>query len=111
MKFWLAEGNLPNDIFAANDPASIGDLTALFDAGIKGPEEVALVGAGEVHDDNLLPVPLPAVKWDITEMVQQVARLLIETIERKRRKTGGQREIIIASELVVRQSGGSSINN
>ena len=39
MKRWIAEGNLPTAVFAANDPAAIGAMAALDEAGIRVPED------------------------------------------------------------------------
>jgi len=68
MRSWVAEGQLPRAIFAVNDPTAIGAMNALHEAGIRVPDEVAVVGAGAIHYGVLLRVPLTTVDWDLTEM-------------------------------------------
>ena len=110
MRAWIAEGNLPRAIFAVNDPTAIGAMSALYEAGINVPEEVAICGAGAIHYGALLRVPLTTVDWDLSEMGQQAARLLIETIEGGKAKNGEQRNAVVKPELVVRSSCGAGNN-
>ncbi|MFN7928417.1 MAG: LacI family DNA-binding transcriptional regulator [Blastocatellia bacterium] len=87
MRVWLAEGDVPSAIFAGNDPAAIGAIHAIFEAGLRVPEDIAIVGAGKIHYGDLLRVPLTTVGWDVTKMGQQAARLLIEAITSPLNKT------------------------
>src|SRR5437660_1932802 len=104
---WLRSGTLPSAIFAANDPAAIGAMSAIGEAGLKIPADVALVGGGNIHYGDMLRVPLTTVAWSTTEMGQAAARLLIDMVEGKR----GTREqqIIVEPELVVRASCGAKL--
>jgi LacI family transcriptional regulator len=111
MRSWIAEGKLPRAIFAVNDPTAIGAMSALREVGIRVPDEVAIVGAGAIHYGVLLPVPLTTVDWDLNEMGQQSARLLIERIEGHKLKNGRQRNVIINPGLVVRHSCGAVVND
>lgn len=106
MKAWIADGNLPTAIFVANDPAAIGALAALHDAGLKVPTDVALVGAGRIHYGDMLRVPLTTVAWSTAAMGQAAAQLLLELLKDKH-KSGRTRRIVIPPELVVRQSSGT----
>jgi len=103
MKAWIAEGNLPTAIFAANDPAAIGAMAAMNDARLKVPDDVAFVGAGSIHYGDMLRVPLTTVAWSTAAMGQAAAELLLELLKDKR-KTGKRRHIVIPPKLVVRQS-------
>src|SRR6185503_9767096 len=102
MQKWIAAGDLPAAIFAANDPAAIGAMAAANEAGLKVPDDIAFVGAGSIHYGDMLRVPLTTVSWSKAEMGQAAARLLLELI-------GGQkksRTVTIAPELIVRRSCG-----
>jgi len=103
MKAWIAEGNLPTAIFAANDPAAIGAMAAMNDARLKVPDDVAFVGAGSIHYGDMLRVPLTTVAWSTAAMGQAAAELLLELLKDKR-KTGKRRHIVIPPKLVARQS-------
>jgi len=111
MRDWIAEGKLPRAIFAVNDPTAIGAMSALHEAGIKIPDEVAICGAGAIHYGPLLRVPLTTVNWDLTEMGQQATHLLIETIDGSKPKNGGPRKVVVKPELVVRNSCGAIVDN
>lgn len=104
MKVWIEEGNLPTAVFAANDPAAIGAMSALHDAGIKVPDDVAVVGAGSIHYGDMLRVPLTTVSWSTSEMGQAAADLLLEAIHSSK---SNYRQVTVKPELVIRASCGS----
>ena len=103
MQKWIAAGDLPSAIFAANDPAAIGAMAAANEAGLKVPDDVAFVGAGSIHYGDMLGVPLTTVSWSKAEMGQAAATLLLELIDGKKKN----RTIRIAPELIVRRSCGT----
>jgi LacI family transcriptional regulator len=104
MQKWLASGNLPTAVFAANDPAAIGAMSALDEAGLKVPDDVAFVGAGSIHYGDMLRVPLTTVTWSKAEMGQAAASLLLELIDKKKGRR--HRTVTVPPELVIRQSSG-----
>jgi LacI family transcriptional regulator len=106
MQKWIAAGNLPTAIFAANDPAAIGAMSAVSDAGLKVPGDVAFVGAGSIHYGDMLRVPLTTVSWSKAEMGQAAASLVLELIGGKK-KARRHRTIIVPPELLIRQSSGA----
>jgi LacI family transcriptional regulator len=107
MKQWIAEGDLPTAIFAVNDPAAIGAMQAMTEAGIKIGEDLAIVGGGNIHYGDMLSVPLSTVSWSRGEMGQAAARLLIKMIEANGGDAGHQK-VILSPHLVVRKSCGSN---
>lgn len=105
MKKWIAAGDLPTAIFASNDPAAIGAMSALTDAGLNVPADVAFVGAGSIHYGDMLRVPLTTVSWSKVEMGQAAAGLLLELIGGKK-KVRHHRTVKVPPELLIRQSCG-----
>ena len=103
MEAWIAKGNLPTAIFAANDPAAIGAMAALNDAGLDVPNDVAIVGAGNIHYGDMLRVPLTTVSWSTAAMGQAAGELLLELIAGKKTT----RHVTIPPQLVVRHSCGA----
>ena len=106
MQQWIAQGDLPTAIFAANDPAAIGAMAALNDAGLNVPKDVAFVGAGNIHHGDMLRVPLTTVSWSKSVMGQDAASLLLELIDGKK-KTRRHRTITVPPELLIRRSCGA----
>ena len=89
-------------VFAVNDPAAIGAMKAIWDAGLRVPEDVAVVGAGDVAYSDLIRVPLTTVRWSKGDVGRSAAELILDQI-------GGHgetrpRRVIIPPELVVRAS-------
>ncbi|HEV8428447.1 MAG TPA: LacI family DNA-binding transcriptional regulator [Pyrinomonadaceae bacterium] len=109
MQKWIASGNLPSAIFAANDPAAIGAMAAIDEAGLKVPDDVAFVGAGSIHYGDMLRVPLTTVSWSKAEMGQAAASLLLELIDGEK-KARRHRTITVPPELLIRQSSGQGSN-
>jgi LacI family transcriptional regulator len=106
MKAWIKDGNVPRAIFAANDPAAIGAMGAIGEAGLRIPDDVALVGGGNIHYGDMLRVPLTTVAWSTMGMGQSAGRLLIDLIEGN--QTQKAQQIIVQPELVVRESCGAA---
>ena len=106
MQKWIGEGDLPTAIFAANDPAAIGAMAAMNDAGLRVPEDVAFVGAGSIHYGDMLRVPLTTVSWSTLAMGQAAAELLLELINGKL-KGRRPRRIMLDPDLVIRRSCGA----
>jgi LacI family transcriptional regulator len=106
MKEWISEGDFPSAIFAANDPAAIGAMNAIAEAGLNIPEDIAIVGGGNIHYGDMLRVPLTTVAWSTAEMGQAAARLVIDLVEGKRGIK--EQHVIVEPELVVRASCGAA---
>ncbi|HEY0459452.1 MAG TPA: LacI family DNA-binding transcriptional regulator [Pyrinomonadaceae bacterium] len=106
MTAWIKEGNLPTAIFAVNDPAAIGAMQALDEAGLAVGEDIAIVGGGNIHYGDMLRVPLTTVSWSRGEMGQSAARLLIQLIEGSGKDVQNQK-VILSPSLIVRKSCGA----
>ncbi|MGH9664683.1 MAG: LacI family DNA-binding transcriptional regulator, partial [Bryobacteraceae bacterium] len=48
----------PDGVFCYNDPVAAGAIKATLEAGLRVPEDVAIIGVGNVHYSDLLRVPL-----------------------------------------------------
>ena len=96
-------------VFAANDPAAIGAMKALWDAGMRVPDDVAVVGAGNVAYGDLLRVPLTTVSWSKQELGRSAAALLLDQIGPH--PNGPFRRVIVPPHLVVRESSGGRVQS
>lgn len=93
-------------VFAANDPSAIGAMKAIWDAGLRVPEDIAVVGAGDIALGDLLRVPLTTVSWSRDEQGKQAAELLLDRIGPEPSDTF--RSAVIPPQLIVRRSSGGS---
>lgn len=109
MRAWIAEGTVPSAVFAVNDPAAIGAMQALEEAGFQIGEDIAIVGGGNIHYGDMLRVPLTTISWSRREMGQAAAQLLIQLIEEKEKELKAQK-IIFEPSLIIRKSCGAKTN-
>jgi LacI family transcriptional regulator len=92
-------------VFAANDPTAIGAMKAIWEAGLRVPDDIAVVGAGDIWHGDLLRVPLTTIAWSKDEMGRRAAELMLDQITSDRR--GPAQRIIVRPRLVVRKSCGA----
>ncbi len=92
----------PDGVFCYNDPVAAGAIRAVLEAGLRVPEDVAIIGSGNVHYSDLLRVPLSTIDQNSTLIGQKAAELLLELIESK--KTAKPKQVLIPPRLVVRES-------
>jgi LacI family transcriptional regulator len=93
-------------VFAANDPAAIGAMKAIWDAGLDVPNDIAVVGAGDIALGDLLRVPLTTVSWSRQDQGREAATLLLDGLEED--EDDKPRRVVIPPRLVVRSSCGGS---
>lgn len=106
MKHLLAIKPCVDAVFAANDPSAIGAMKAIWDAGLRVPDDIAVVGAGEIALGDLLRVPLTTVSWSRDEQGKQAAELLLDRIGPE--PSDRFRSVVIPPQLIVRRSSGGS---
>jgi LacI family transcriptional regulator len=95
-------------VFAANDPAAIGAMRAIWDAGLSVPDDIAVIGAGDIAHGDLLRVPLTTIGWSKEDLGRRAAELIFDQISG--RGDGTFRRIVIPPRLIVRDSCGASRN-
>jgi LacI family transcriptional regulator, galactose operon repressor len=93
-------------VFAANDPAAIGAMKAIWDAGLKVPDDVAVIGAGDITFGDLLRVPLSTVSWSREDQGRAAAQLLLDRIDGDATEPRRPRRLVIPPRLVARRSSG-----
>ena len=98
----LQRENRPDGIFCYNDPLAIGAMRVLLEQGVRIPEDIALVGCGNLHYDDSLRVPLSSIDQQTSEIGRRAAELVLQMIASKG-KTAGQK-VVLTPSLVVRTS-------
>jgi LacI family transcriptional regulator, galactose operon repressor len=94
-------------VFAANDPAAIGAMQAIWEAGLTIPDEIAIIGAGDIAHGGLLRVPLTTIGWEKEELGRRAAELIFEQISG--REDVAFRRVVVPPRLVVRGSCGATV--
>jgi LacI family transcriptional regulator len=92
-------------VFAANDPAAIGAMKAIWDAGLQVPDDIAVVGAGDIALGDLLRVPLTTVSWSREEQGRTAAELIFNRMGDEP-SSDQFRSVVIPPQLIVRRSSG-----
>jgi LacI family transcriptional regulator len=93
-------------VFASNDPAAIGAMKAIWDAGLKVPDDVAVIGAGDITFGDLLRVPLSTVSWSRDDLGRAAAQLLFDRLDGNGKQPHRPQRIVIPPRLVARRSSG-----
>ena len=71
---------VPDGVFCFNDPLAIGAMHRLLDEGLRIPEDVAVIGCGNLHYDDSLRVPLSSVDQRIPQIAQEAARITLRIL-------------------------------
>jgi LacI family transcriptional regulator len=103
MKRLLAVDPRPDAVFCYNDPTAMGALRAILDSGLRVPEDVAVIGCGNVHYAHLLRVPLSSIDQDSTGIGEHAAKLALSLVEAKGAPMRPQ-SVLLQPKVVARAS-------
>jgi GntR family transcriptional regulator, arabinose operon transcriptional repressor len=93
-------------VVCANDRTAAHLMRTLLTAGVRVPDDIALVGMDDVDYAELLPVPLTTLRQP-TRQLGEVA--MAAMLERVLHRTLPTRDILLQCQLVIRQSCGAGI--
>jgi DNA-binding LacI/PurR family transcriptional regulator len=98
----LASGRAPDAVFCFNDLLALGALRALHEAGLRVPEDVAVVGWDDVEDGRFSTPTLTTIRPD----KQQIAAIAVDLLAERLGDGGADppRSATARFELVVRES-------
>lgn len=92
----------PDGVFCYNDAVAAGAIKAIIEAGLRVPQDVAVIGAGNAPYCDLLRVPLSTIDQSSTAIGENAADLLVQCMQSP--KPSAARHIFITPRLVVRDS-------
>jgi LacI family transcriptional regulator len=92
----------PDGVFCFNDPLAMGAMKHVLDEGLRIPEDVALIGCGNLHYDDTLRVPLSSIDQRSRLIGEQAARLTLSILKSK--QPIPPERVVLEPELVVRAS-------
>jgi LacI family transcriptional regulator, galactose operon repressor len=107
MKDLLDRGALFTAAFVASDTLVLGAKAALTERGLRVPQDVALVGFDDLPFAKYMNPPLTTVHLPAVELAREACKQLICQLQ------GEQiccQQIILDSQLVIRQSCGASVS-
>lgn len=93
----------PTAVFCANDLLALGVLQALYAAGVRVPQDVAIVGYDDIEFAAAAAVPLTSVRQPAVVMGRMAAELLLEEAD-DGDGSHRHRSVVLQPELVVRAS-------
>ena len=100
----LQRSRRPRAVFAANDAMAIGALSALREAGVAVPAEVAVAGFDDIPMARYTHPPLSTVRVDIAALGARAAARLLEAVGNHRQHHKRRERLPVA--LVIRESCG-----
>ena len=88
--------------FATTTRLPSGAINAIFEEGLRVPEDIAVIGCGNLHYDSFLRVALSSIDQHSSEIGQRTADILLSLIESKEMPRA--RSCILEPALVARAS-------
>jgi LacI family transcriptional regulator len=93
---------MPDGVFCYNDVIAVGVIHEAQNQGIRVPEEMAVIGCGNLHYDAEISVPLSSIDQRSNEIGSRTAKLILEILSKGR--TEEYRSVILQPGLVARNS-------
>ena len=98
-----AEQNRPTAIYATSDSTAIGLLRAAFDAGVRVPEQLSMIGFDDIDMAAFTIPPLTTISQSGVEMGRLAAELILKMID-EAIDPAEVDDVVITPRLVERQS-------
>lgn len=92
----------PDGIFCNNDPIAMGAMNAILEANLRIPEDVCIIGAGNVRYASALRIPLSSVDQDSQSLGARSAELALSLVQSK--SAVRPKQIVLQPTLIARQS-------
>jgi LacI family transcriptional regulator len=102
----LPPGLRPDAVFAANDLIALGVLRELTRAGVRVPDDIAIVGYDDIYFAANAAIPISSVRQPAWEMGRTATELLMAEIDEPAK--GDYRHVVFQPELIVRESTGGA---
>lgn len=97
----------PTAVFVASDTMAVGALKALREAGLRVPDDVALVGFDDIPIAAALEPALTTVRQPIERLGSMAAELLLHALEHPPGTQAPADRMILPAKLIVRDSCGA----
>lgn len=97
---------IPDGIFCFNDPIALGAMRAILDAGLRIPDDIAVVGCGNALYSDFLRVPLTSIDQDSAGIGKHAAEMALAILSANtsvRRKTHMVTPTLVARASTLRK--------
>ncbi len=101
MKKCLSLPQPPTAVLVINDYSAMGVLRAAKEMGFRVPEDISIVGFGDVPFASMVDPPLTTVREPFQRIGRDAADMLLKLIQRKR---VAKKHVVLPVELIVRKS-------
>jgi LacI family transcriptional regulator len=102
IRLLLKQRPRPDAVFCYNDPLAMGAINAILEAGLRIPNDIALIGCGNLHYDSSLRIPLSSIDQRSQLMGERAAAILLNIFDSKTKPQPVS--VILDPTLVVRAS-------
>ena len=92
----------PDGVFCFNDPLAMGAMNYVLDQGLRIPEDIALIGCGNLHYDDSLRVSLSSIDQHSRRIGEEAARITLAILNSK--VPLKPETVVLKPELIVRRS-------
>lgn len=92
----------PDAIFCYNDPSAMDAMRAILNAGLRIPDDIAVVGCGNLLYSDFLRIPLSTIDQDSAGIGKQAANLALNLMETK--DPPPPESIMLRPKLIARAS-------
>ena len=92
----------PDGVFCFNDPMAMGAMNYALDQGVRIPEDIAVIGCGNLHYDDALSVPLSSINQHSRQIGQEAGRIALGILNSK--IPPRPESVVLRPELIVRRS-------
>ncbi|RMD58600.1 LacI family transcriptional regulator, partial [Candidatus Parcubacteria bacterium] len=105
MRELLAATPPPTAVFVASDMVALGALKAIWDQGLRVPEDVALVGFDDITTARFTTPPLTTVHVPALRLGEEAGKVLLDVMEFG---FTTRSQVLLQTTLVVRASCGAT---
>jgi LacI family transcriptional regulator len=95
--------SVPTAVFVASDVVAFGAMAAIREHGKKAPEDLSIVGFDDVPMARFVDPKLTTIRLPAAELGRQTCKMLINIIQHNLPE---QKQILLETELIVRDSSG-----
>ncbi len=92
----------PDGVFCFNDPLAMGAMNYALDQGLRIPEDIAVIGCGNLHYDDSLRVPLSSIDQHSRRIGEEAARITLGILNSK--VPPKPESVVLQPVLIVRGS-------